>query len=134
MTIEEMVIVCKAHEGIQAGLRNCKYINEAYKLISNKKVTKNKKILTIEEYFNRVRAETLGTLIVRKEAQKEFEEIYNIIQENKHKGAEILKYKEDILMAFDKLPIPAQNKRANTLITKMHTIEEFYERTTGIKT
>ena len=46
MTVDELVIICQAHEGIMSGGRNCKYINKAYKLLPNneKKVTKNKKI------------------------------------------------------------------------------------------
>lgn len=66
MTIEELAIICQAHEGIKTGGRNCKYINTAYKLISNKKVTKNKKILVINQYFDYVANKALAELLIQK--------------------------------------------------------------------
>lgn len=71
MTVEQLAIICQAHEGIKTGGRNCKYINVAYKLISNKKVTKNKKIEVINKYFNTIANETLAELLISK-YEKEF--------------------------------------------------------------
>lgn len=66
MTVEEMAVVCQAHEGILTGGRNCKFINPAYKLISNKKATKNKKIEAINKYFDTIANEILAELLITK--------------------------------------------------------------------
>jgi sensor histidine kinase regulating citrate/malate metabolism len=60
------VVICNAHELIQSGNRHCKKINEAYKLISKKRITRNQKIETIENYFNKVADETLAQLLIDK--------------------------------------------------------------------
>jgi hypothetical protein len=66
MTVEELAVICQAHEGIKTGGRNCKFINAAYKLISTKRVTKNKKIEAINKYFDTVANEVLAELLVLK--------------------------------------------------------------------
>jgi len=66
MTIEELAVVCQAHEGIMAGGRNSQFINPAYKILSNKKATKNKKIAVINQYFDTVANEVLAELLVLK--------------------------------------------------------------------
>jgi hypothetical protein len=66
MTVEELAVICQAHEGIKTGGRNCKFINAAYKLISNKKCTKNQKILTINKYFDTVSNEVLAQILIDK--------------------------------------------------------------------
>jgi len=66
MTVEDLVVICNAHELIQSGNRHCKKINEAYKLISKKRITRNQKIEAIENYFNKVADETLAQLLIDK--------------------------------------------------------------------
>lgn len=66
MTVEQMAVICQAYEGIKAGGRNCRYINEAYKLISNKKATKNQKIKVIQLAFDSIANETLAQLLIDK--------------------------------------------------------------------
>jgi len=66
MTVEDLVVICNAHELIQSGNRHCKKINEAYKLISNKRATRNRKIEIIEKYYNKVADETLAQLLIDK--------------------------------------------------------------------
>jgi len=66
MTVEDLVVICNAHELIQSGNRRCKKINEAYKLISNKRATRNQKIEIIEKYYNKVADETLAQLLIDK--------------------------------------------------------------------
>jgi hypothetical protein len=67
MTVEELALICQAHELIESGSRHCKLINKAYKLVpgSLKSATRNKKIEAINNFFDQVRAETLARLIVR---------------------------------------------------------------------
>jgi len=76
MTIEELALICKAHELIEGGNRHCKLINEAYKLIPGmpKSVTRNNKINAINRYFEKMRAETLAHLMVNKEIENERKE------------------------------------------------------------
>lgn len=66
MTIEQLAVICRAHEGIKAGGRNCKYINQAYKLISKKIATKNQKIGVINKYFDKIADETLAQILIDK--------------------------------------------------------------------
>lgn len=69
MTVEQLAIICQAHELIEAGSTHCKLINTAYKLIPDHKktVTRKQKIIAINDYFNKVRAETLARMIVKKQ-------------------------------------------------------------------
>jgi len=66
MTVEDLVIICNAHELIQNGNRHCKKINEAYKLISIKRATRNQKIEAIEKFFNKIADETLAQMLIDK--------------------------------------------------------------------
>jgi len=69
MILSEVVDLCQLYEHLKTGNRNCKNINKVYKTIPNHKdkQTKSKKILEIQNYFEKLADDTLKSYLINKQ-------------------------------------------------------------------